>query len=97
MFLKGTHGQEQVQRKKTKKTVQVVNRAVAGLSLEALLAKRNQTEDFRRQQREQAAKVAKDANKAARAAKQAANKVIRFIQIKLSLHQNRTKILIARY
>ncbi|EFO84752.1 hypothetical protein GCK72_001252 [Caenorhabditis remanei] len=71
---KGTHGQEQLQRKKTKKSVQVVNRAVAGLSLEALLAKRNQTEDFRRQQREQAAKASKDANKAVRAAKQAANK-----------------------
>ncbi|CCD67324.1 Large ribosomal subunit protein eL24 [Caenorhabditis elegans] len=71
---KGTHGQEQVTRKKTKKSVQVVNRAVAGLSLDAILAKRNQTEDFRRQQREQAAKIAKDANKAVRAAKAAANK-----------------------
>lgn len=75
VILQGTHGQEQVTRKKTKKSVQVVNRAVAGLSLDAILAKRNQTEDFRRQQREQAAKIAKDANKAVRAAKAAANKV----------------------
>ncbi|CAD6190854.1 unnamed protein product [Caenorhabditis auriculariae] len=71
---KGSHGQESVQKKRTKKTVQVVNRAVAGMTLEAILAKRNQTEDFRRQQREQATKAAKDANRAARAAKQSANK-----------------------
>lgn len=74
-FFQGSHGQEQVQRKKAKKTVQVINRAVAGMTLEAILAKRNQTADFRKQQRDQAVKAAKDANKAARAAKQAASKV----------------------
>ncbi|WKX92448.1 hypothetical protein Q1695_010460 [Nippostrongylus brasiliensis] len=71
---KGSYGQENVQRKKVKKTTHVLNRAVAGMSLEAILAKRNQTSDFRRQQREQAAKAAKEANKAARAAKAALNK-----------------------
>ncbi|KAJ1358474.1 hypothetical protein KIN20_016904 [Parelaphostrongylus tenuis] len=55
---KGSYGQESVQRKKVKKTAQVLNRAVAGMTLEAILAKRNQTSDFRRQQREQAAKAA---------------------------------------
>ncbi|WKX92447.1 hypothetical protein Q1695_010460 [Nippostrongylus brasiliensis] len=70
----GSYGQENVQRKKVKKTTHVLNRAVAGMSLEAILAKRNQTSDFRRQQREQAAKAAKEANKAARAAKAALNK-----------------------
>lgn len=77
-FFQGNHGQEQIQKKRVKKTVQVANRAVAGMSLEAILAKRNQTADFRKQQREQAAKAAKDANRAARAAKQAANKVCCF-------------------
>ncbi|PIO72092.1 hypothetical protein TELCIR_05990 [Teladorsagia circumcincta] len=71
---KGSYGQENVQRKKVKKTTHTLNRAVAGMSLEAILAKRNQTSDFRRQQREQAAKAAKEANKAARAAKAAMNK-----------------------
>ncbi|VDM66844.1 unnamed protein product [Strongylus vulgaris] len=72
---KGTHGVEHVQKKKIKKATTTLNRAVAGMSLEAILAKRNQTSDFRRQQREQAAKAAKEANKAARAAKAAQNKV----------------------
>ncbi|KAK5985742.1 Ribosomal protein L24e [Trichostrongylus colubriformis] len=71
---KGSYGQENVQRKKVKKATHTLNRAVAGMSLEAILAKRNQTSDFRRQQREQAAKAAKEANKAARAAKAAMNK-----------------------
>ncbi|VDL75455.1 unnamed protein product [Nippostrongylus brasiliensis] len=73
-YFQGSYGQENVQRKKVKKTTHVLNRAVAGMSLEAILAKRNQTSDFRRQQREQAAKAAKEANKAARAAKAALNK-----------------------
>ncbi|EPB71604.1 putative ribosomal protein L24e [Ancylostoma ceylanicum] len=71
---KGSYGQEHVQKKKVKKVATTLNRAVAGMSLEAILAKRNQTSDFRRQQREQAAKAAKEANKAARAAKAAMNK-----------------------
>ena len=71
---KGTHGQEAIQKKKVKKTAQTVNRAVAGMTLESILAKRNQTAEFRKQQRDAATKAAKDANKAARAAKQAANK-----------------------
>ena len=45
------------------------------MTLESILAKRNQTAEFRKQQRDAATKAAKDANKAARAAKQAANKV----------------------
>ncbi|CAI4225336.1 unnamed protein product [Auanema sp. JU1783] len=71
---KGNHGQETITKKKTKKTVQVATRGIAGLSLEALLAKRNQTNEFRKQQRDQAAKAAKEANKVARAAKVAAAK-----------------------
>ncbi|MDK0835640.1 ribosomal eL24 family protein, partial [Clostridium perfringens] len=55
---KGIHGQETVQKRKVKKTVQVATRAIAGMSLDSILAKRNQTSDFRRQQREQAAKLA---------------------------------------
>ncbi|PAV64404.1 hypothetical protein WR25_11419 [Diploscapter pachys] len=71
---KGSHGQEAAQKKRVKKTIQIANRPVSGLSLEALLAKRNQTAEFRKQQRDQATKAAKEANKTARAAKAAANK-----------------------
>ncbi|VDO28336.1 unnamed protein product [Haemonchus placei] len=54
-----TYGQENVKKKKVNKTTHTLNRAVAGVSLEAILTKTN---------------AANEANKAARAAKTALNK-----------------------
>ncbi|CAJ0575983.1 unnamed protein product, partial [Mesorhabditis spiculigera] len=67
---KGAHGEESQQKKKTKKTVTTITRGIGSLTLDALLAKRNQKPEFRKAQREQAVKEAKDAA----AKKKAANK-----------------------
>ncbi|VDN53355.1 unnamed protein product [Dracunculus medinensis] len=74
---KGVHGEENVQKKRTKKIVQVASRAVGNVTLEAILAKRNQKPEFRRVQREQAIKAAKDAARALKNEKKAANKLLK--------------------
>lgn len=58
---KGIHAEEGTQKKRTKRAVQITSRAIGDLTVEALLAKRNQQPEFRRQQREAAIKAAKDA------------------------------------
>uniref|UniRef100_A0AC35TFN4 60S ribosomal protein L24 n=1 Tax=Rhabditophanes sp. KR3021 TaxID=114890 RepID=A0AC35TFN4_9BILA len=57
---KGTHAEEGSQKKRIKRTVQVASRAIGSTSLDAILALRNQTTEFRRAQRDQAVKEAKD-------------------------------------
>jgi large subunit ribosomal protein L24e len=57
----GIHAEENSQKKKTKRVVQIASRAIGGLSVEALLAKRNQQPEFRKQQRDVAIKAAKEA------------------------------------
>uniref|UniRef100_A0A0K0F7L8 Large ribosomal subunit protein eL24 n=2 Tax=Strongyloides TaxID=6247 RepID=A0A0K0F7L8_STRVS len=57
---KGTHAEEGTQKKRVKRTVQVASRAIGSTSLDAILALRNQTAEFRRAQREQAIKQAKE-------------------------------------
>lgn len=66
-----------MQKKRTKKIVQVASRAVGNVTLEAILAKRNQKPEFRRVQREQAIKAAKDAARALKNEKKAANKLLK--------------------
>ncbi|VDD88031.1 unnamed protein product [Enterobius vermicularis] len=71
---KGVHGEENVQRKRTKRVIPIASRAVGNMSLEALLAARNQRPEFRKAQREQAIKAAKQAARQAKAERKAANK-----------------------
>ena len=61
---KGIHAEENTQKKRTKRTVQLASRAIGDFTVEALLAKRNQKPEFRRQQRDAAVKAAKDAVRA---------------------------------
>uniref|UniRef100_A0A183CL56 Large ribosomal subunit protein eL24 n=1 Tax=Globodera pallida TaxID=36090 RepID=A0A183CL56_GLOPA len=57
---KGVHAEEGTQRKRVKRTVQIASRPIADLTVEALLAQRNQKPEFRKQQRESAIKAAKE-------------------------------------
>ncbi|KAI1728927.1 ribosomal protein l24e domain-containing protein [Ditylenchus destructor] len=61
---KGVHAEENTQKKRVKRTVQLASRAIGDFTVEALLAKRNQKPEFRRQQREAAIKAAKDSVRA---------------------------------
>lgn len=70
-MFKGVHGEENTQKKKTRKVAHQLTRGIGNLTLEALLAKRNQKPELRKAQREQAIKEAKEAA----AKKKAANKV----------------------
>ncbi|VDO55694.1 unnamed protein product [Onchocerca flexuosa] len=74
---KGVHGEENTQKKRTRRVIQIASRAVGNVSLEAILAKRNQKPEFRRAQREQAIKAAKDAARAAKSEKKAASKALK--------------------
>ncbi|VDN43033.1 unnamed protein product [Gongylonema pulchrum] len=74
---KGVHGEESTQKKRTKRIVQVASRAVGSVTLEQILAKRNQKPDFRREQREKAIKAAKEAARAAKNEKKAATKALK--------------------
>ena len=58
---KGVHAEEGQQKKRVKRTVQVASRPIADLTVEALLAQRNQKPEFRKQQRDAAIKAAKEA------------------------------------
>ncbi|CAJ0914049.1 unnamed protein product, partial [Mesorhabditis belari] len=58
---KGVHGEESHLKKKTRKVAQTLTRGIGNLTLDALLAKRNQKPEFRKAQREQAIKEAKEA------------------------------------
>jgi large subunit ribosomal protein L24e len=71
---KGVHAEEGAQKKRVKRTVQIASRAIGDVSVEALLAKRNQKPEFRRAQREEAVKAAKDAVRAKKAEKKTAAK-----------------------
>lgn len=64
MFFQGVHAEENTQKKRVKRTVQLASRAIGDFTVEALLAKRNQKPEFRRQQREAAIKAAKDSVRA---------------------------------
>ncbi|KJE88540.1 ribosomal protein L24 [Capsaspora owczarzaki ATCC 30864] len=64
---------EEVAKKRTRRTAKF-QRSVAGASLEAILAKRNQKPEVRKAQRDQAVRAAKDAAKAKQAKKPAAAK-----------------------
>lgn len=75
--LKGVHGEENAQKKRTRRVIQIASRAVGNVSLEAILAKRNQKPEFRRAQREQAIKAAKEAARASKNEKKAANKALK--------------------
>ncbi|VDN01148.1 unnamed protein product [Thelazia callipaeda] len=68
---KGVHGEENTQKKRIRRVVQIASRAIGTVSLEAILAKRNQKPEFRRAQREQAIKAAKEAARAAKNEKKA--------------------------
>lgn len=68
---KGIHAEEGAQKKRVKRTVQIASRAIGDVSVEALLAKRNQKPEFRQAQRDQAVKAAKDAVRAKKAEKKA--------------------------
>ncbi|KAE9552416.1 hypothetical protein FO519_004357 [Halicephalobus sp. NKZ332] len=70
-YKKGIHADANTQKKRVKRTVQVASRPIGDVSVEALLAKRNQKPEFRKAQREQAVKVAKDALRAKQAEKKA--------------------------
>uniref|UniRef100_A0A1I7VD31 Large ribosomal subunit protein eL24 n=1 Tax=Loa loa TaxID=7209 RepID=A0A1I7VD31_LOALO len=74
---KGVHGEENAQKKRTRRVIQIASRAVGNVSLEAILAKRNQKPEFRRAQREQAIKAAKEAARASKSEKKAANKALK--------------------
>uniref|UniRef100_A0A915BB16 Large ribosomal subunit protein eL24 n=1 Tax=Parascaris univalens TaxID=6257 RepID=A0A915BB16_PARUN len=74
---KGVHGEESTQKKRTKRVIQVASRAVGNVSLEAILAKRNQKPEFRHAQREAAIKAAKEAQRAAKSEKKAASKALK--------------------
>ncbi|EJW81248.1 ribosomal protein L35 [Wuchereria bancrofti] len=74
---KGVHGEENAQKKRTRRVIQIASRAVGNVSLEAILAKRNQKPEFRREQREQAIKAAKEAARASKSEKKAANKALK--------------------
>ncbi|CAD5212258.1 unnamed protein product [Bursaphelenchus xylophilus] len=67
---KGLHADDNTTKKRVKRTVQVANRAIGDLSIEAILAKRNQKPEFRQAQREQAVKAAKEAAKAQKSKKE---------------------------
>lgn len=60
-IFQGVHAEENLQKKRVKRTVQIASRPIGDVTVEALLAKRNQKPEFRRAQREQAIKAAKDA------------------------------------
>lgn len=75
--MKGVHGEENAQKKRTRRVIQIASRAVGNVSLEAILAKRNQKPEFRRAQREQAIKAAKEAARASKSEKKAANKALK--------------------
>ncbi|VDK42456.1 unnamed protein product [Anisakis simplex] len=76
---KGVHGEESTQKKRTKRVIHVASRAVGNVSLEAILAKRNQRPEFRHAQREAAIKAAKEAQRAAKSEKKAATKVVKVL------------------
>lgn len=61
--------------------IPIASRAVGNMSLEALLAARNQRPEFRKAQREQAIKAAKQAARQAKAERKAANKSKVFVFI----------------
>ncbi|CAK5078244.1 unnamed protein product [Meloidogyne enterolobii] len=61
---KGIHADEGQQKKRVKRTVHATSRPVADMTVEALLAQRNQKPEFRKQQREAAIKAAKEAVRA---------------------------------
>lgn len=61
---KGIHADEGQQKKRIKRTVHATSRPVADMTVEALLAQRNQKPEFRKQQREAAIKAAKEAVRA---------------------------------
>jgi large subunit ribosomal protein L24e len=73
-LFQGTHGEEGDKKKKTRRTAMVASRPIGSVTLEAILAKRNQKPEFRRAQREQAIKNAKDAARTQKAEKKAAVK-----------------------
>uniref|UniRef100_A0A915ME03 60S ribosomal protein L24 n=1 Tax=Meloidogyne javanica TaxID=6303 RepID=A0A915ME03_MELJA len=60
----GIHADEGQQKKRVKRTVHATSRPVADMTVEALLAQRNQKPEFRKQQREAAIKAAKEAVRA---------------------------------
>ncbi|KAK0426106.1 hypothetical protein QR680_009537 [Steinernema hermaphroditum] len=68
---KGVHADDHTAKRRVKRVAQVASRAIGNMSLEAILAQRNQKPEFRRAQREQAVKAAKDAIRATRAEKKA--------------------------
>ncbi|KHN82980.1 60S ribosomal protein L24 [Toxocara canis] len=74
---KGVHGEESTQKKRTRRVIHVASRAVGNVSLEAILAKRNQKPEFRHAQREAAIKAAKEAQRAAKSEKKAASKAMK--------------------
>ena len=57
---KGIHADENIQKKRVKRTVQIASRPIGDVTVEAILAKRNQKPEFRKAQREQAVKAAKE-------------------------------------
>ena len=71
---KGVHAEENLQKKRVKRTVQIASRPIGDVTVEALLAKRNQKPEFRRAQREQAIKAAKDAVRQQKTERRAQNK-----------------------
>ena len=71
---KGIHGEENTQKRRAHRKVQGATRAVGSVTLEAILAKRNQKPEFRKAQRDAAVKAAKEVNKATKEAKKVASK-----------------------
>ena len=86
--IQGLHADDNTTKKRIKRTVQVASRAIGDFSIEAILAKRNQNPEFRKNQREQAVKAAKDAARAQKVKKDKAKPVSRF---PLFLRHIRTK------
>ena len=70
----GIHGEENTQKRRAHRKVQGATRAVGSVTLEAILAKRNQKPEFRKAQRDAAVKAAKEVNKATKEAKKVASK-----------------------
>lgn len=71
-YKKGIHADAQTQKKRVKRSAPATARPIAGITVETLMATRNQKPEFRKAQRDQAVKAAKDAARAKKDARKVA-------------------------
>uniref|UniRef100_A0AC34QXC4 TRASH domain-containing protein n=1 Tax=Panagrolaimus sp. JU765 TaxID=591449 RepID=A0AC34QXC4_9BILA len=70
-YKKGIHADTNTQKKRVKRVVHPASRPIGNVTVESLLATRNQKPEFRKAQRDQAIKAAKDAQRAKKQVKKA--------------------------